>query len=164
MTILTAIQFNFPDHTKLLVSKDGNWIEFTHFPANDAMQLARTGVFRPGCLERRSSISQPTTWFKACLNDGEDATDQKPWKALVENHFPLKLEWVRRLVALWVKNGSLGSLARDEEESLVYEGVREKPKDPEGNEDLVWVSLGNPRGGDAEYRKTYRKWSLTKME
>ncbi|CRK32168.1 hypothetical protein BN1708_018932, partial [Verticillium longisporum] len=53
------LQFNFPDHTKLVINAAGTWCHFWHLPQDAAESLAKTGTLDPKSLDERSTLSYP---------------------------------------------------------------------------------------------------------
>lgn len=132
-----SFQFNFPDHTKLVVSGDGTWLDFYHLPAPAAKALKTGRVLEAGALAARSVLCYPTSVMLSGSYRGHE------FKELVkENELESKTAFVRDVVGLWAKEGGLGSMGR--KEGVKWEGMLE-----EGGK-LVWVTVG-AKGGDARY-------------
>ena len=132
-----SFQFNFPDHTKLVVSADGTWLDFYHLPTQAAKAL-KTGKFlEAGALAARSVLCYPTKVLLSGSYRGHE------FKQLVkENELESKVSFVRDIVGLWAKEGGLGCMGKKK-------GVKWKGMLEEGGK-LVWVTVG-AKGGDARY-------------
>ncbi|RQM06896.1 hypothetical protein DH86_00000018, partial [Scytalidium sp. 3C] len=52
-------QFNFPDHTKIVLSADGTWCDFYHLPLEAARDLALKGTISSSALDERQQLSYP---------------------------------------------------------------------------------------------------------
>lgn len=132
-----SFQFNFPDHTKLVVSRDGTWLDFYHLPTQAAKALKTGRALEAGALAARSVLCYPTSVMLSGSYRGHD------FKGLVkENELKGKTAFVRDVVGLWAKEGGLGRMGR--KEGVKWEGMLE-----EGGK-LVWVTVG-AKGGDARY-------------
>ena len=132
-----SFQFNFPDHTKLVVSGDGTWLDFYHLPIQAAKALKVGRVLEAGALAARSVLCYPTSVMLSGSYRGHE------FKQLVkENELSAKTAFVKDVVGLWAKEGGLGRMGR--KEGLKWEGMLEK----DGK--LVWVTVG-AKGGDARY-------------
>lgn len=132
-----SFQFNFPDHTKLVVSGDGTWLDFYHLPTEAAKALKAGRVLEAGALAARSVLCYPTGVMLSGSYRGHE------FSGLIKgNELNGKLSFVRDVVGLWVKEGGLGCMGR--REGVKWEGMLEK-----GGK-LVWVTVG-AKGGDARY-------------
>ena len=132
-----SFQFNFPDHTKLVVSGDGKWLDFYHLPIQAAKALKTGRVLEAGALAARGVLCYPTSVMLSGSYAGLE------FKELVkENELEGKTAFVQDVVGLWAKEGGLGCMGR--KKGIKWEGVLE-----EGGK-LVWVTVG-AKGGDARY-------------
>lgn len=132
-----SFQFNFPDHTKLVVSGDRRWLDFYHLPIPAAKALKTGRVLEAGALAARSVLCYPTSVMLSGSYPGHD------FKELIrENELDGKTAFVRDVVGLWAKEGGLGCMGR--KKGLKWEGMLE-----EGGK-LVWVTVG-AKGGDTRY-------------
>ena len=132
-----SFQFNFPDHTKLVVAGDGKWLDFYHLPISAAKALKTGRVLEAGALAARGVLCYPTSVMLSGTYAGHE------FKALVrENELEGKTAFVRDVVGLWAKEGGLGCMGR--KKGIKWEGILE-----EGGK-LVWVTVG-AKGGDARY-------------
>ncbi|OAQ96358.1 hypothetical protein LLEC1_05358 [Akanthomyces lecanii] len=53
------LQFNFPDHTKIVLDATGTWCHFWHLPQDAAERLAETGTIGATALDDRATLSYP---------------------------------------------------------------------------------------------------------
>ncbi len=132
-----SFQFNFPDHTKLIISASGEWLDFYHLPI-PAVQSIRTGsVLDPHALVERSVLSYPTNVMLSGNYKNHDFEE-----LIAENELSVKLTFVHLVVGLWAKEGGLGCMGR--KKGVKWDGMTEK-----GGK-LVWVTVG-AKGGDGRY-------------
>ncbi|KAL9102926.1 MAG: hypothetical protein Q9163_001986 [Psora crenata] len=132
-----SFQFNFPDHTKLVISADGTWLDFYHLPVSAAKALRSGERLGPDDLAERSVLCYPTEILLRAKYEGHGFED-----VVKENELRPKMDFVRDVVGTWVKEGGLGRMGR--KKGMMWEGMKE----PGGK--AVWVSVG-ARGGDARY-------------
>ena len=132
-----SFQFNFPDHTKLVVSGDGRWLDFYHLPIQAAKAVKKGRVLEAGALAARSILCYPTTVMLSGSYPGHEFTE-----IVKENELDGKTAFVRDVVGLWAQEGGLGCMGR--KKGIKWEGMLEK-----GGK-LVWVTVG-AKGGDARY-------------
>ncbi|KAI9806963.1 MAG: Cell cycle serine/threonine-protein kinase cdc5/MSD2 [Piccolia ochrophora] len=131
-----AFQFNFPDHTKVILSDDGIHCDFFYLPVDVAGHLDKYGSFDdPNALSNRGRLSLPT---RQLFRQGKGDTQIT---AIVEsNQLAKKICFVKQVVAEWQLCGGLGGM-RQGNEKLEYKGMREKPKQGQ-REKLVWATVG----------------------
>ncbi len=132
-----SFQFNFPDHTKLVVSGDGKWLDFYHLPTQAAKALKTGRVLEAGALAARSVLCYPTSVMLSGSYPGHEFKD-----LIKENELNGKTAFVRDVVGLWAREGGLGCMGR--KKGVKWEGMLE-----EGGK-LVWVTVG-AKGGDSRY-------------
>lgn len=132
-----SFQFNFPDHTKLVVSGDGTWLDFYHLPTHAAKALKTGRVLEARALAARSVLCYPTSVMLSGSYRGHEFTE-----LVKENELSSKTAFVRDVVGLWAKEGGLGCMGR--KQGVKWEGMLEQ-----GGK-LVWVTVG-AKGGDARY-------------
>lgn len=53
------MQFNFPDHTKIVLDATGTWCHFWHLPEDAAKALEETGSLAESALDDRAVLSYP---------------------------------------------------------------------------------------------------------
>ncbi len=132
-----SFQFNFPDHTKLVVSEGGSWVDFYHLPVAAAQTLKSGGVLEAGALAERSVLCYPTAVMLHGTYRGHE------FKELVkENELEVKMTFIKDVVGVWAKEGGLGCMGK--KKGVKWEGMMEK-----GGK-LVWVTVG-AKGGDGRY-------------
>lgn len=111
-------QFNFPDHTKLVLSKDGRHCSFTCLPERAWNFVKQYDKFPASTLEERSILSQPVSSLLAA-----PTRDNIEARRAQLNHLPLKLRFVIELMDQWLGNGGLGCLS-EASPQLEWEGFR----------------------------------------
>jgi hypothetical protein len=174
-----SFQFNFPDHTKLIVSSQGTWIDFYHLQIPDAIHIRKLHTLPAGALEKRACLSMQTAQMKF-----SESSSRSTYKnTLKENYFAEKMGWVIDIIGRWVENAGLGELGetgknkpgyipgsdgemgKDMSGYWFWEGSRElvlesKDKGKGGKEGwmekLVWVSVGAVGGRDTGYEALVR--------
>lgn len=155
------LQFNFPDHTKLVLDSTGTWCHFWHLPEDAAAQLAETGTLTPSALDERGVLSYP---LQTLLNfqtkptaarstrSATTSTRRRPEIAPelqgipAANDFRRKVDFIKRVVKEWVGNGGLGNSSMSREGRLRWTGYRETVNVPIPQKH-VWVTVG-ARWGD----------------
>lgn len=132
-----AMQLNFPDHTKLVVSGDGLHADFYYLPPS-ATKVLKRGESLPQtelCLRKELlglSVAHLLRGSYGSKNFQE---------AMERNELTDKLIFVRTVVDTWIENGGLGRMGSHKE--LRWEGIREA----KASDKLVWVTVG-ARGVD----------------
>lgn len=155
--LLTMIffQFNFPDHTKIVLDATGTWCHFWHLPQDAAERLATTGTIGATALDDRATLSYP---LQTLLNfqskpSTRTATTRKRPEIDAElqgipaaNDFRRKIEFIKNIVKEWVSNGGLGNSSMNRDTRLRWTGYRElvNATIPQKH---VWVTIG-ARWGD----------------
>ncbi|KAF4628157.1 hypothetical protein G7Y89_g9997 [Cudoniella acicularis] len=119
-------QFNFPDHTKIVISADGTWCDFYHLPLEAARDLATKGTISPSALD--------------------DQIDPMIQGVPEANDFRKKIEFIRLVVKEWTSNGGLGNSNMDPKRRLKWTGHRELIN-VQAPYKHVWVTVG-ARNGD----------------
>ena len=153
-----AIQFNFPDHTKVVISADGTWCDFYHLPLEAARDLSSKGTIPSAALDDRQHLSYPLqTLLNFTINKssraGKATTRKRPEiDPMIQgipqaNDFRRKVEFIRLVVKEWVINGGLGNSAMEPKTRLRWDGYRElvNVKVPYKH---VWVTVGARNGDD----------------
>ncbi|KAK4038755.1 hypothetical protein C8A01DRAFT_37322 [Parachaetomium inaequale] len=168
-------QFNFPDHTKIVLDPAGVWCHFWHLPLDAARRLEEHGSLAESALDDRAVLSYPlqtllnfakpsssssssttTTTTTTTSSGGRSASTgssrRRPEIAPelqgipAASQFRRKIEFVRDVVREWNANGGLGNSDLSREGRLRWTGVRET-KGVQIPAKHVWVSIG-ARGGD----------------
>ena len=138
-----SFQFNFPDHTKLVVSDDGSWVDFYHLPVAAAQRLKTGGALDADALADRSVICYPTAVILHGAYRGHEFKE-----ILKENELEAKMTFVKDVVGIWAKEGGLGCVG--EQKGVKWDGMTEK-----GGK-LVWVTVG-AKGGDGRWEMPVSK-------
>ncbi|MDI1488184.1 MAG: Cell cycle serine/threonine-protein kinase cdc5/MSD2 [Ramalina farinacea] len=145
----TSLQFNFPDHTKVVISSAGEWIDFYLLPLAGAQRLQRGQKLKAEDLADRSILCYPTD----ILLKGEWGGHNRKWgDVTAANQMREKIAFARDVVGQWIEHGGLGRMGDQPGEfgvvedgrPMMWEGMREVGGD-KGK--MVWVSVG-ARGGD----------------
>lgn len=156
MAHANRLQFNYPDHTKVLISADGMWCDFYHLPIDSARDLREKGVLPSKALDDRQHLSFPLQTLLNFITKPsrvpKPATRKRPdidptIQGIPEaNDFRKKVEFIREVVKEWVQNGGLGNSNMKPETRLRWMGERERVnvKVPYKH---VWVTVG-ARNGD----------------
>ncbi|KAI4245924.1 MAG: hypothetical protein LQ352_006482 [Teloschistes flavicans] len=140
-----ALQFNFPDHTKLMLHRDGNWIDYYCLPIDILDKLRAGKPMEDKTIVQRVRVTYQVAQFLRICSDDEpepQLAHQNVTAILKENEVKEKIEFVRKVLGVWVREGGLGRLGVDK--YLKWEGVGEK-------KELAWASVG-ASGGDMYYK------------
>lgn len=132
-----SFQFNFPDHTKLVISDGGAWLDFYHLPSAAAQTLKAGGILEAGALAERSVLCYPTGVML-----GGSYLGYEFGELVRQNELRKKVEFARDVVGTWAEEGGLGVMGR--KRGFKWEGMME------GGGKLVWVTVG-AKGGDGRY-------------
>lgn len=156
------LQFNFPDHTKIVLDRTGTWCHFWHLSQEAAEQLASTGGMDEASLDDRAVLSYPlqtllnfSTVPKASQRSVPNSTRHRPEIPLelqglpAANDFRRKVEFIRAVVKEWARNGGLGKSDMSREGRLKWPGLRQT-KDCEVMMKQAWVTIG-ARGEDSRH-------------
>lgn len=168
------LQFNFPDHTKIVIDSTGTWCHFWHLPQDAAERLAATGTIGAAALDDRAMLSYP---LQTLLNFQSKPTAARPSRTSTTrkrpdidpelqgipaaNDFRRKISFVKDVVKEWVTNGGMGNSDMSREGRLRWGGFRETigANAPQKH---VWVTVGS-RWGDqrlSTYVDPRRPWEL----
>ncbi|KAA6415917.1 MAG: PLK kinase [Lasallia pustulata] len=139
-----SLQFNFPDHTKLVLSADAAFLDFYHLPLHAARRLAAGQPLPADALDARTVLSLPV----ADMLHGGDAAPHGFGDVVAANELRGKLRFVGVVVGVWRENGGLGRMGEGLGKRLMWEGVVEKGR----VQKLVWVTVG-ACGGDGAYEQ-----------
>ncbi|TQV95906.1 hypothetical protein V2A60_001072 [Cordyceps javanica] len=152
------LQFNFPDHTKIVLDATGTWCHFWHLPQDAAERLAETGTIGAAALDDRATLSYPLQTLlnfqspSRATNNPTRSTRKRPEidPALqgipAANDFRRKIDFIRSVVKEWVANGGLGNSSMAREHRLRWRGHRETIHST-APQKHVWVTIGS-RWGD----------------
>ncbi|KAL2017907.1 hypothetical protein VTK56DRAFT_1563 [Thermocarpiscus australiensis] len=158
------MQFNFPDHTKIVLDATGTWCHFWHLPQGAAKKLEETGSLAESALDDRAVLSYPLQTLlnfatvpkqpapRAGSRSASSSTRRRPEISPelqgipAANHFRQKIEFIRDVVREWNVNGGIGNSDMSREKRLRWTGVRETHNVPIPAKH-VWVTIG-ARWGD----------------
>lgn len=149
-------QFNFPDHTKIVLDEEGQWCHFWHLPQEAAEKLAATGELDETALDDRAVLSYPLqTLLNFATKPAVRTTTRKrpeinPMLQGIPaaNHFRQKIEFIRGIIREWVSNGGIGNSRMSRVHRQQWTGCRETVHS--GPSKHVWVTIG-ARWGDERY-------------
>ncbi|EFX03036.1 serine/threonine-protein kinase [Grosmannia clavigera kw1407] len=153
------LQFNFPDHTKMVLDAAGVSCHFWHLPAAAAERLAATGLVDEEALDSRSVLSYPLQTllnFSSVPSSASAASRRRPnirpelQNIPAANDFRRKVEFVRSIVREWVSRRGLGNSDMSHAGRLRWMGARETAKLAPGTvtptpvpaSKHVWVTIG----------------------
>ncbi|KAJ4382897.1 class II myosin [Didymella sp. IMI 355093] len=131
-----SFQFNFPDHTKLVLSSDGGYATFLCLPFEATALLEATGNVPWRHVRARETLKgslQQLLYGSADRADGYKEVTQG-------NHLREKIEFIYAVVEEWVREGGLGCLVEPKEYSWTGPQLEETKR-------LDWASVGR-FGGD----------------
>ncbi|KAI1082774.1 kinase-like protein [Whalleya microplaca] len=154
------IQFNFPDHTKIVLDSTGTWCHFWHLPQEAAEKLADSGDLDESALDERAVLSYPLQTLlnfatKPAIRPTRNVTRNKrpEINPMIQgipaaNHLRQKIEFIRDVVREWVANGGLGNSNMAREHRMQWTGCRDTVHT--GPSKHVWVTIG-ARWGDERF-------------
>lgn len=160
--LLTRQQFNFPDHTKIVLDATGKWCHFWHLSEEAADRLTRTGELDETSLDNRAVLSYPLqTLLNFTVAHSSTVSSSQPNKYRPEipkklqgiphaNGFRLKMQFVYKIVREWVTNGGMGMSDMSREGRLMWNGARQTKNVAETVTKHVWVTVG-ARGQDSRH-------------
>lgn len=143
-----SFQFNFPDHTKLLVYRSGGddgrrlMLDLYYLQPEDARYLNKYGSMAEGSMEKRDSITCP-------ISEILRQEQTKYVNILTSNQVLQKLSWIRAVVSVWVREGGLGKTGR---KKLAWAGLQDEASERDKKIRMVWVTVGR-EGGDGEVQR-----------
>lgn len=163
-------QFNFPDHTKIVLDATGTWCHFWHLPQEAAERLAATGTIGAAALDDRATLTYPLQTLLNFQSKPSARTSTSRRRPEIDpemqgipaaNDFRRKVEFIRNVVREWVANGGLGNSSMSRETRLRWTGFRETVNVtiPQKH---VWVTIG-ARWGDqrlSTYVDPRKPWEL----
>ncbi|QPC75770.1 hypothetical protein HYE68_006522 [Fusarium pseudograminearum] len=171
------LQFNFPDHTKIVLDAQGQWCHFWHLPQDAAERLAATGTIGAAALDDRAMLSYPLQTLlnfhkPAAARTAASRSAKAPARTRLEiapelqgipaaNDFRRKISFIRDVVREWVANGGLGNSQMSRESRLRWGGHRETISS-HAPQKHVWVTVG-ARWGDqriSTYVDPRKPWEL----
>lgn len=163
-------QFNFPDHTKLVILPGSTrnaspWVDFYHLSASAARYLSGEGRMHPSGFDTRAVVSEEAT-ILISIADGtySNTVNEGLREILKANSFLPKIGFIKDVLRTWIKHGRLGGRPSLREDSSAgnkdgralqlethWDGAQERPQQGGASAKFVWVTVGAP-GGDGEYR------------
>ncbi|KAF1830333.1 hypothetical protein BDW02DRAFT_633736 [Decorospora gaudefroyi] len=131
-----SFQFNFPDHTKLVLSSDAGYGHFLCLPVDATVLLEETGNVPWRHVRARSNLRASLQQLLYGSADKEDS-----YKELTEcNHLRRKIELIYAVVAEWCQQGGLGCLV--DSKAYSWDGPQ-----LEESKRLDWASAVSKRAG-----------------
>ncbi|KAL8668952.1 MAG: hypothetical protein Q9168_006434 [Polycauliona sp. 1 TL-2023] len=130
-----AFQFNFPDHTKMTLHRNGKWLDYYYLPV-EVIKWQRTGKpLSPAMLDERKILSFSIETFLrlCCAVDHEDDVKNELKVILQENVLKSKLAFVRDTFRVWMKEGGLGCLGKNQYMRWEGSSIRQR---------YAWTSVG----------------------
>ena len=159
-----AFQFNFPDHTKLVISpgrtrSSSPWIDFYHLSPSAARYFATKGKMHPAGFDTRAVASDEAATFLSIANgDSVNSTEDRIRDILDANAFIQKVAFIKDTLRVWIKFGRLGGRPPSVDSSpdsmpaeAFWQGTQERPQPKSPGTKFVWVTVGAP-DGDGHYR------------
>ncbi|KAK5106256.1 Cell cycle serine/threonine-protein kinase cdc5/MSD2 [Lithohypha guttulata] len=151
-----GIQFNFPDHTKIVIYQSYTklnepaevMVDLIHLEPRDARDLAEFGQITHEALERRDLKT-----FRLSDIQRLNGFRRSEIEILRTNEVAEKLDWIKAVIGIWIKEGALGWMGA---ERLGWSGLQEKREDRETSSSagkkakLQWVTVGRPNGDSSE--------------
>lgn len=157
-------QFNFPDHTKIVLDSTGHFCHFWHLPESAATHLSITGSLSESALDERSvlsyplqtllNFSSPSRSTSTTLSSTSTSRRRPEIPAAIQNiptanHFREKITFIRDVIREWNANGGLGNSDMSREKRMRWAGCRET-RNASGPSKHVWVTIG-ARWGDSRW-------------
>ncbi|KAI0125893.1 serine/threonine protein kinase [Xylariales sp. AK1849] len=156
------LQFNFPDHTKIVLDSTGTWCHFWHLPQEAAEKLASAGELDENALDERAVLSYPLQTLlnfatKPAIRPTRSQSSQTRKRPEINpmlqgipasNDLRRKVDFIKNVVKEWVTNGGIGNSNMSREQRLRWTGCRETLHS--GPSKHVWVTIG-ARWGDERF-------------
>jgi hypothetical protein len=166
-----AFQFNFPDHTKLVISpgrtrSSSPWIDFYHLSPSAAKYFAAKGKMHPNGFDTRAVASDEAATFLSIANgDSVNSMEDRIRDILDANAFIPKIAFIKDTIKVWIQNGRLGgrpssadivSADQSTPTEMFWQGTQERSQPNTPGTKFVWVTVGAP-DGDGQYRSMMLK-------
>ncbi|KAL1960997.1 hypothetical protein VTO42DRAFT_4885 [Malbranchea cinnamomea] len=116
-----AFQFNFPDHTKIVISlcksqssSSSCQIDFYHLSPSAARYLSSKGKMHPNGFDTRTGISEDASVFLSALSGNTECPpvcgiSSSRFRDILEaNSFREKVDFIEDVLTSWIRNGRLG--------------------------------------------------------
>ncbi|KAF2836566.1 hypothetical protein M501DRAFT_1007270 [Patellaria atrata CBS 101060] len=136
-----SFQFNFPDHTKLVVSADGRHSNFTYHSDEAVAYLEK---FRDLPLEIMGQRNVSTDTLYAMLYGSSVSVNSETVRTMKANHLRTKVRFIIELAEQWISGHGLGCRPYDAE-PVVWRGPKVddgKKQDwvtkPGGQQDVIF--------------------------
>ncbi|KAF2001152.1 hypothetical protein P154DRAFT_433440 [Amniculicola lignicola CBS 123094] len=131
-----AFQVNFPDHTKLVISTDAGYCNFTCLSLEATNRFKRTGEIAWKCIKEREVLyGSPQQLLYGPAGKAD------PYKEIAEgNGLRMKLEFIESVFEGWIQGGGLGCLL--DPTTYTWKGPQ-----LEENKKEDWVSAQTKRAG-----------------
>ncbi|KAK9425076.1 putative Kinase-like domain-containing protein [Seiridium unicorne] len=157
------LQFNFPDHTKIVLDSTGTWCHFWHLPQEAAVKLAQTGELDETALDERAVLSYPLQTLlnfatkpaiRPTRNAQSSQTRKRPEISPMlqgipaANDFRRKVDFIKNVIKEWVTNDGMGNSNMSRDKRMMWTGYRETVI--AGPSKHVWVTIG-ARWGDERF-------------
>lgn len=133
-------KLNFPDHTKIVLSKDGKHCDFTYLKPHALSYMRKHGNLPLKHMNERGVLSQPLSVLLST-----DSEDEAEGSIVRLNSLRTKLKFVTSLVDEWVLNGGLGCTSPYAEQ-LIWTDAEVSSVQPQKKKDAI--TLGR-YGGDS---------------
>ncbi|KAF2459838.1 P-loop containing nucleoside triphosphate hydrolase protein [Lineolata rhizophorae] len=127
-----SFQFNFPDHTKLVLSADGKFCNFTCLSKEAALHLVEHGDLPFAYIREREVLSLPVQTLLYGFNEKTAFAD-----VMEANFLREKLEYIVTITDQWVTYRGLGCHPPGAEKKLKWRG----PQLDDGKKS-DWVTVG----------------------
>jgi myosin I len=131
------LQFNFPDHTKLVLAPDGKYCSFTSLPVEAMDHMKKNGDLPMKFMKHREVLSGP---IQCLLHPATGRTDMMRANLLEE-----KVRFIAGVANLWVEGGGLGCRPSDAE----WPRWLGPHLEDAGGKKIDWITVGR-FGGDLE--------------
>ncbi|OGE50786.1 hypothetical protein PENARI_c015G10738 [Penicillium arizonense] len=166
-----AFQFNFPDHTKLVISpgrtrSSSPWIDFYHLSPSAARYFAAKGKMHSNGFDTRAVASDEAATFLSIANgDSVNSIEDRIRDILDANAFIQKIAFIKDTLKVWIKHGRLGgrpasadAVSADQSmpREMFWQGTQERSQPNTPGTKFVWVTVGAP-DGDGQYRSVMLK-------
>ncbi|EFR05344.1 plk/plk-unclassified protein kinase [Nannizzia gypsea CBS 118893] len=173
-----AFQFNFPDHTKLVLYlpeqrpadpsdlANSCRIDFYHLSPSAARYLVAKGKMHPSGFDTRTVISELASAYLSSISGVPTRVpgiSSERFRDILEaNSFPKKLEFITTVIDCWATNKRLGGRVylssvskvngaiKCTSADLLWDGAQERSWASASGSKFVWVSVG-AQGGDGDY-------------
>ncbi|KAJ5157744.1 uncharacterized protein N7482_008844 [Penicillium canariense] len=166
-----AFQFNFPDHTKLVIApgrtrSSSPWIDFYHLSPSAARYFTTKGKMHPSGFDTRAVASDEAATFLSIANgESINSVEDRIREILDANSFLQKVSFIKDVLKGWMTYGRLGgrpspdrSASADEliPSEMFWQGTQDRSSAGSHGMKFVWVTVGAP-DGDGAYRSIMLK-------